>query len=1544
MKNLENKSSQTTGLGLRLVKIYIALAFFCWKLSCLYISGPDGLSFNFASSLWSRVIEAGYAIGVLVLVGHAVVRFKSRLYKGMTQNLIFAGLGLVFWLFGSGCSFAVVNSVGMLALLGINAGMSFFAWKAWRYFRTRAMVYLFWGYAINLVREIGMRYSVEANAQVVPGLGDTSRFWMMVNDFGWSALHAEWLLEFYWLGYIVSSVLIAAGMILLLRQLRSEIPQPVSPNTAKYVAAATLFLLIGLYPSLAVFGSPDFVTAIAVNAVIFSYSAAAYWKSKADAFALWVWASGITVLLTLVRQFHRSWIYPPREFDQLLLELLTVGSLVAGLLWMAGFVLAIRQLVAPPTSIKTTKEIAPQVVLFPKPPGWMKKRLVIIIGIGGLAVGIVWLSQNDPSQVFSLEPKYEGYTLSYWINPRGETVNAEAKTAIQSMGTKAVPYLVDWIGRSYSSYPNGNYPERALRGFEALGPVAKPAVPQLIKIIGQGDYPVRALLCIGPAAVPALADKYLETLAYTNPPMMNWRNPRYTTSPARIQESIVQTFSQMGTNAEAALPVLIKGVNSKTPWTRAEAALALGNIGQNQPDMIIPVLINVLTNANTDPISQGMIAWALASVGHERPKVVIPVLIQTFTNLNTSAIQTMASRGELPFRPDIYFWASNPSSYDLITHPLVGVVDALAFFGGEAKAAIPCLLLAGQSEDATLRDHAAVAIQKIAPETPAPLAPLIRNLTEPDVQVRQQALQTLESLGTNAVEALPTLTQKCLHDSDIEVRKSAMRCISNIGQFNEEVIAALGDNAICTNDYVGQQAVSTIYSFANRSKLAFLELAKAMFDSPVYNVKEDAKNLLEMLLRNDPDMLVQCLEDTNSQTRYQGLRIVDAFGANIPDLTQTLPVLKQALRDDSPEARVFATNMLIRVESKSYGSQVAELLVRGGNLNATNEQGQTIMHFLIASRDPHRTEAIAALLGAGANPNIKDKLGRTPAHLLLTTGWPWEGVGDLFSLLVNGGADLSVADNNGRTPLHYLAAMGNENPLFFIHGIGDIFAAAKVDFQARDNDGNTPLHVAVKAGTQDVYGWLIQHGASLDATNNAGQTPRQMAIKSTDPFAQFRSNPDTDIYQAIREGKIESVSAILRSEPDLLNKTNLFGQTPLLTAIQANRTNIVEFLIQHGAEWDIVSAVEVGRADMVRNLLGQKPDSITNGFAEATLLQLAASQGVPEAVLLQLAASRSLPKATLLHLAASRDQVAVAEVLLSAGADVTAKNPVGISPLGSALAGQHTDMAGLLRAHGATENIFDATLLGHLDAAKMLIAGNKSLVSATNTARIPLTALAIASGHMDILKLLLDNGAPLDSPNGTALLHLTAVCNQSDAVPLLIQHGAKVDAFDENGFTALHLAAIHGSTEVAAVLLKNGAMPDVPVTSPPNQAARAAVPMMSRSGAFAGDTALHLAALAAQTNIVELLLRAGASVNANNAVRMTPLDMPLQIGLLPHIYLRVHYQYLFSEIPGLPKAILSKPLLLPSPAMQQLTIALLEKAGAKHGANPRSNGMPVRFN
>jgi ankyrin repeat protein len=606
----------------------------------------------------------------------------------------------------------------------------------------------------------------------------------------------------------------------------------------------------------------------------------------------------------------------------------------------------------------------------------------------------------------------------------------------------------------------------------------------------------------------------------------------------------------------------------------------------------------------------------------------------------------------------------------------------------------------------------------------------------------------------------------------------------------------------------------------------------------------------------------------------------------------------------------FTPLHLLALSKADYdqGEAAGLLIQAGAKPDILDDQGRTPL-MLMAGSDAFPWEIkslVQALLDARANPNIQDKQGRTALHLFLLQ----HPDSECIPMIAKAGADLSAKDNEGKTPLHYLAAYG---------GPCDIFATGKVDLNARDNDADTPSHIAAKSGRGDVFNWLAQHGADLNATNKAGETPRLLAAHkpTISPYGRSNFGDQADIFEAVRNGSMEAVANLLKADPELVNSKNQYNETPLRVTVKFDgfNTNMVEFLVAHGAKWDAYCAAMAGRADVIRTLLAQEPNSITNRYDFGT---------------------------TLLNIAASHDHLAVAEVLLSAGADVTARNWAGISPLGSALAGQYTDMAGLLRAHGATENIFDATVLGHLDEAKMLIAVNKSQALATNEARISLTALAIASGHGEILKLLLDNGAPLVSPNATELLNLAAVYNQSNAVPLVIRHGAKVNAFDKNGLTALHLAAFYGSTEVAALLLKNNANPDVPATPPSNQPAQqpAQAAMMRRRSPdiLAGDTALHLAALASQTNTVELLLKSGTSVNATNAMRMTPLDLTGQGVWLPNLSW-IQQEYSLSEIPGLPKAILSKPWSRPSPAMQQLTIALLEKAGGKHGEQPGPAGM-----
>jgi ankyrin repeat protein len=619
-------------------------------------------------------------------------------------------------------------------------------------------------------------------------------------------------------------------------------------------------------------------------------------------------------------------------------------------------------------------------------------------------------------------------------------------------------------------------------------------------------------------------------------------------------------------------------------------------------------------------------------------------------------------------------------------------------------------------------------------------------------------------------------------------------------------------------------------------------------------------------------------------------------------------------------ADVNATNNLGRTPlhaavEKIYSrpGPLEELLKAGANVNAQDNEGLTPLHVLATADTSFRKEATRALLEAGANPNARDKHGRTPLLLFLSGKWPWNEAGDCTAALLEAGANPLLTDDQGQTPLHYLAALGQQNPMFFIQKIGDTLVAAKVDVQARDNEGNTPLHITAKTGTKDVFDWLIQHGASLDATNYAGQTPRQLALDSTNQFSPFRFNSDLDIYQAIREGKLESVAAILKSSPELLNKTNQSGETPLRVAAMSNRTNIVEFLAQRGAQWDDVSATIANRAELLHDILARQPSDVTNVVYGGSLL----------------------------HLAAEHDSATAAERLIAAGADLKVQDTWGLSPLGDALMRHQTNTANLFLKHDATENIFDAVYLDNSEAVTTLLAQNKSLARTTNKARLTLTEIAAATGHDKILKLLLDNGAPLDSENGTTPLHAAAIYNRTNAAALLIRRGAILDAFDKRGLMPLHLAVIQNSAETAALLLqhglfKRGADPNARTISP-SGAPTQPMPMMSRSAMSAGNSALHFAAMNAQINIIELLLQSGASVNATNTAGMTPLDYASRGNFGPSISFWIGRDFTFGPPDLFNPVHSSHP--IPTSA-RQAVIELLEKAGGKHGEKFPQNRMP----
>ena len=113
----------------------------------------------------------------------------------------------------------------------------------------------------------------------------------------------------------------------------------------------------------------------------------------------------------------------------------------------------------------------------------------------------------------------------------------------------------------------------------------------------------------------------------------------------------------------------------------------------------------------------------------------------------------------------------------------------------------------------------------------------------------------------------------------------------------------------------------------------------------------------------------------------------------------------------------------------------------------------------------------------------------------------------------------------------------------------------------------------------------------------------------------------------------------------------------------------------------------------------------------------------------------------------------------------------------------------------------------------------------------------------------------IGSTCGSAL-HVAAGAGHVNAVRLLLQHGASLDARDDCGCTALHCAAQHGHTEVVELLLLAGA----DVNRQQNE----------------GATSLYLATYFDQAEVVQMLLAFGASQTEADFCGLLPADIAKQ--------------------------------------------------------------------
>uniref|UniRef100_A0A0G4I3K6 Uncharacterized protein n=1 Tax=Chromera velia CCMP2878 TaxID=1169474 RepID=A0A0G4I3K6_9ALVE len=105
-------------------------------------------------------------------------------------------------------------------------------------------------------------------------------------------------------------------------------------------------------------------------------------------------------------------------------------------------------------------------------------------------------------------------------------------------------------------------------------------------------------------------------------------------------------------------------------------------------------------------------------------------------------------------------------------------------------------------------------------------------------------------------------------------------------------------------------------------------------------------------------------------------------------------------------------------------------------------------------------------------------------------------------LLVENGADVNKQDGQSETTLNlamprspYRASYRDESFISSVRTILDILMDGGADVNARGSEGETALHRAVYWGATDVVRCLVERGANLQARNEDGNTPHQLAVQ-----------------------------------------------------------------------------------------------------------------------------------------------------------------------------------------------------------------------------------------------------------------------------------------------------------------------------------------------------------------------------------------------------------------------------------------------------------------
>ncbi|KAL6404907.1 Ankyrin repeat-containing domain [Ilyonectria robusta] len=318
-----------------------------------------------------------------------------------------------------------------------------------------------------------------------------------------------------------------------------------------------------------------------------------------------------------------------------------------------------------------------------------------------------------------------------------------------------------------------------------------------------------------------------------------------------------------------------------------------------------------------------------------------------------------------------------------------------------------------------------------------------------------------------------------------------------------------------------------------------------------------------------------------------------------------------------------------------------------------------------------------------------------------------------------------------------------------------------------------------------------------------------------------------------------------------LNEFSAWKQTPLATASKQDHMEVVQLLIEKGANI---------------NARHRRTDIYCLPF---TIFR---------------ARNRKMlrPCLSALEGASQNGHIGIVQFLLERGADTSPHHSRVDSVIQYASAKGHEEIIRLLVEHGADVNcrsgargsaIQQASCGGHLSIVKFLLEHGADVNCRAGAGGSAIQQASL-EGHVSVVKFLLEHGADINCQAGVgrSAIHQASFRGHRSVVKFLLEHGAAFNEPGEQG-TALQAAASQGRTGVVKLLLKKGA--DINL-----QALSTRVP----------KTALIAATVSMCAKTVKFLLDNGADMEIQDEIHGTALQVILRAwqrwinnwqGLLP---------------------------------------------------------------